>query len=123
MYDRFNDLLSLRFLGDFSTGKTRLFLSGRSLCYKPFIASGASTVSPLFHTLDAFRGTLIFDEADFRFSDERAEIVKILNNGNMRGIPVLRTMMNRQREFNPQAFHVFGPKIVATRGRYDDKAL
>jgi hypothetical protein len=36
------------------------------------------------HTLDAFRGTLIFDEADFRFSDERSEIVKILNNGNVR---------------------------------------
>jgi hypothetical protein len=49
--------------------------------------------------------------------------VKILNNGNVRGLPVLRTMMNRQREFNPQAFHVFGPKIVATRGSYDDKGL
>jgi hypothetical protein len=80
-------------------------------------------VSPLFHTLDAFRGTLLFDEADFRFSDERAEIVKILNNGNVRGLPVLRTMMNRQREFNPQAFQVFGPKFVATRGSYEDKAL
>jgi hypothetical protein len=32
-------------------------------------------------------------------------------------------MMNHQREFNPQAFHVFGPKIVATRGSYDDKGL
>jgi hypothetical protein len=49
--------------------------------------------------------------------------VKILNNGNVKGLPVLRTMMNRQREFNPQAFHVFGPKIVATRGSYDDKGL
>jgi hypothetical protein len=49
--------------------------------------------------------------------------VKILNNGNVRGLPVLRTMMNRQREFNPQAFHVFGPKIVATRGSYEDKGL
>jgi hypothetical protein len=94
-----------------------------SICYKPFFASGASTVSPIFHTLDAFRGTLIFDEADFRFSDERAEIVKILNNGNVRGLPVLRTMMNRQREFNPQAFQVFGPKIVATRGSYEDRGL
>jgi hypothetical protein len=73
--------------------------------------------------LNAFKGTLIFDEADFRFSDEKAEIVKILNNGNVRGLPVLRTMMNQQREFNPQAFHVFGPKIVATRGTYDDKGL
>ncbi|MGX1360711.1 hypothetical protein QNJ95_37215 [Bradyrhizobium elkanii] len=38
-------------------------------------------------------------------------------------MPVLRTVMNRQREFNPQAFHVFGPKIVTTRRRYEDRAL
>ena len=123
LYDAFNDLPYLRFRGDYGTGKTRAMLVLGSLCYKGFFASGASTVSPIFHTLDAFRGTLIFDEADFRFSDEKAEIVKILNNGNVRGLPVLRTMMNHQREFNPQAFHVFGPKIVATRGSYDDKGL
>jgi hypothetical protein len=123
LYDAFNDLPYLRLRGDFGSGKTRALLTIGSLCYKGFFASGASTVSPIFHTLDAFRGTLIFDEADFRFSDERAEIVKILNNGNVRGLPVLRTMMNRQREFNPQAFQVFGPKIVATRGTYEDKGL
>jgi len=123
LYDAFNDLPYLRLRGDFGTGKTRTLLTIGALCYKPFFASGASTVSPIFHTLDAFRGTLIFDEADFRFSDERAEIVKILNNGNVRGMPVLRTMMNRQREFNPQAFQVFGPKIVATRSSYEDKGL
>ena len=123
LYDAFNELPYLRLRGDYGTGKTRTLLVIGSICYKPFFASGASTVSPIFHTLDAFRGTLIFDEADFRFSDERAEIVKILNNGNVRGLPVLRTMMNRQREFNPQAFQVFGPKIVATRGSYEDRGL
>jgi hypothetical protein len=123
LYDAFNELPYLRLRGDYGSGKTRALLTIGSLCYKSFFASGASTVSPIFHTLNAFRGTLIFDEADFRFSDERAEIVKILNNGNVRGLPVLRTMMNQQREFNPQAFHVFGPKIVATRGSYDDKGL
>ncbi|WP_202802034.1 hypothetical protein, partial [Bradyrhizobium liaoningense] len=79
VYDAFNDLPYLRLRGDFGTGKTRSLLTIGSLCYKPFFASGASTVSPIFHTLNAFRGTLIFDEADFRFSDERSEIVKILN--------------------------------------------
>src|ERR1700722_3755950 len=123
LYDAFNDLPYLRLRGDYGTGKTRALLVIGSICCKPFFASGASTISPIFHTLDAFRGTLIFDEADFRFSDERAEIVKILNNGNVRGLPVLRTMMNRQREFNPQAFQVFGPKIVATRSSYEDKGL
>jgi hypothetical protein len=123
LYDAFNEVPYLRLRGDFGTGKTRALLTLGSLCYKAFFASGASTVSPIFHVLNAFGGTLIFDEADFRFSDERAEIVKVLNNGNVRGLPVLRTMMNRQREFNPQAFQVFGPKIVATRGNYEDKGL
>jgi hypothetical protein len=123
LYDAFNELPYLRFRGDYGSGKTRALLIIGSICYRGFFASGASTVSPIFHTLDAFRPTLIFDEADFRFSDERAEVVKILNNGNVRGLPVLRTMINRQREFNPQAFQVFGPKIVATRGSYEDKGL
>ena len=91
LYDAFNELPYLRLRGDYGSGKTRALLTIGSLCYKGFFASGASTVSPIFHTLDAFRGTLIFDEADFRFSDERAEIVKILNNGNVSGLPVLRT--------------------------------
>lgn len=123
VYDAFAELPYLRLRGDFGTGKTRALLTIGSLCYKAFFASGASTVSPIFHTLDAFRGTLVLDEGDFRFSDERADIVKILNNGNVRGIPVLRTMMTTQREFNPRAFQVFGPKIVATRSHYEDKAL
>jgi hypothetical protein len=123
LYDAFNDLPYLRLRGDYGSGKTRALLTLGSLCYKGFFASGASTLSPIFHTLDAFKGTLIFDEADFRFSDERAEIVKILNNGNVRGLPVLRTMINAQREFNPRAFQVFGPKIVAARSSYEDKGL
>jgi hypothetical protein len=123
VYDAFNELPYLRVRGDYGTGKTRFLLVVGALCYKPFFASGASTVSPIFHTLDAFRGTLIVDEGDFRFSDEKAEIVKILNNGNIRGVPVLRTMVNDRREYNPKAFQVFGPKLVATRGEYDDPAL
>jgi hypothetical protein len=87
-----------------------------SLCYKPIFASGASTVSPLFRTLDLFRGTLVIDEGDFRFSDEKAEVIKILNNGNARGFPVLRTeVVGNQREFSPRAYQVYGPKLVATR--------
>ncbi len=123
VYDAFNEVPYLRLRGEWGSGKTRALMTIGSICYKAFFASGASTVSPIFHILDAFGGTLIFDEADFRFSDEKAEVVKILNNGNVRGMPVLRTMINRQREFNPRAFRVFGPKIVATRRSYDDRAL
>lgn len=123
VYDHFNELPYLRVRGDYGTGKTRFLLIVGSVMYKPIFASGASTVSPIFHMLDQFRGTLILDEADFRFSDEKAEMVKILNNGNARGFPVLRTIINDKREFNPRAFHVFGPKLIGTRGTYNDQAL
>src|SRR5262249_26918021 len=40
-----------------------------------------------------------------------------------RGFPVLRSEVTPQREFNPRAYAVFGPKLVATRGAFDDRAL
>jgi len=124
VYDSFNELPYLRLRGEPGSGKTRFLLIVGSLCYKPIFASGASTTSPLFRILDAFRGTLIIDESDFRMSDERAEMVKILNNGNVKGFPVLRCEVSpTTKEFNPRAYAVFGPKIVATRGAFEDRAL
>jgi hypothetical protein len=123
VYDAFNELPYLRLKGDFGSGKTRCLQTIGSLCYKPMFASGASTVSPLFRIIDAFRGTLIMDESDFRFSDERAEIVKILNNGNAKGFPVLRSEVTPGKDFNPKAFEVFGPKVIGTRRSFDDRAL
>jgi hypothetical protein len=123
VYDAFNELPYLRVRGDYGSGKTRFLLTAGSLCYKPIFASGASTVSPLFRIIDAFRGTLIIDEGDFRVSDEKAEVVKILNNGNARGFPVLRSEVSGRKEFDPRAYTVFGPKIVASRGFFEDRAL
>ena len=123
VYDAFKEVPYLRVRGDFGTGKSRFLLTVGSLCYKPILASGASTISPLFRILDAFRGTLVLDESDFQLSDERVEIVKILNNGNATGFPVLRSEMTPTREYNPRAFHVFGPKIIASRRAFGDPAL
>jgi hypothetical protein len=123
VYDAFNELPYLRLRGDTGSGKTRFLLTVGSLCYRPIFASGASTVSPLFRILDSMRGTLIVDEGDFRFSDEKAELVKILNNGNGRGFPVLRSESVSGREFSPRAYSVFSPKLIATRGYFQDRAL
>lgn len=124
VYDSFGELPYLRLLGEPGTGKTRFLLTVGSLCYKPIFASGASTVSPLFRLADIFRGTLVVDEADFRVSDERADLVKVLNNGNAVGFPVLRSEATANgKEFNPRAYVVYGPKLVATRHRFHDAAL
>jgi hypothetical protein len=123
VFDAFNEIPYLRFRGDYGSGKTRALLVLGSIAYRGFFASGASTVSPIFHTLDSFGGTLVLDEADLRFSDKTADLVKILNNGTVRGLPVLRTLQNRNKEFNPAAFSVFGPKLIAMRGSFRDLAL
>jgi hypothetical protein len=123
VFDAFGELPLLRFQGEFGSGKTRALQIIGTLCNKGFFASGASTVSPIFYGLDLFKGTLILDEADFRFSDETSEMIKVLNNGNVRGFPVLRQTMTPNREFNPRAFDVFGPKVIAMRHGFQDPAL
>jgi hypothetical protein len=123
IYDAFHEVPYVRVRGGYGSGKTRFLLAVGALCRFPIFASAASTVSPIFRILDSFRGTLILDEGDFRASDEKSEIVKILNNGNARGFPVLRTEVSPKKEFDPRAYHVFGPKIVATRGFFQDRAL
>ena len=123
LYDQFRELPYLRVRGDFGSGKTRFLLVVGSLCYRPIFASGASTVAPIYHILDSMGGTLLVDEADFRYSDERADIVKILNNGNAQGFPVLRCEKVNHTEYRARSYRVFGPKIVASRNDFDDPAL
>ena len=124
VFDAFNEVPYLRFRGDYGSGKTRALIAAGWIAYRGLLfASGASTVSPIFHTLDNFGGTLVLDEADLRFSDKWADLVKILNNGTVKGMPVLRSVQNRNKEFDPAAFSVYGPKIVAMRGSFKDRAL
>jgi hypothetical protein len=123
VYDAFHEVPYVRVRGGYGSGKTRFLLTVGSLCRLPIFATAASTVSPIFRLLDSFRGTLVLDEGDFRYSDEKSEIVKILNNGNAEGFPVLRTEVSSKREFDPRAYRVFGPKLIATRGFFQDRAL
>lgn len=123
IHDDFNELPYLRGLGDYGTGKSRLLQVIGSICYRPIFASGATTVSPIFRILNDFKGTLILDEADFKMSDTTTEIIKILNSGFMKNMPVLRSEGNNQKSFDVKAYCVFGPKIIATRQLYKDTAL
>lgn len=121
IYDNFETIPYLRFIGDYGTGKSRALKVIGSICYKPIFAGGAITPSPIFRLIEQFKGTLVIDEADFSFSDHFAEIVKILNCGYQKGLPVLRTEGDKNRV--PTAFNVFSPKLIATRESFKDLAL
>jgi len=120
MYDKFKELPYLRAIGDYGCGKSRFLKVIGSACYKPMFTVGATTSAPIFRIISQFRGTLILDEADLRFSDTNNDIVKILNSGFQDGNPVMRCSGD---DFEVKCFQVFGPKVVATRNKFQDQAL
>lgn len=121
MFDRFNEVPYLRAIGDFGSGKSRFLQAIGILCYKPVFTGGATTPSPIFRIINEVHGTLVIDEADFRFSDMTSDIIKILNTGYQKGIPVLRS--EGKGTYEIKVYDVFCPKIVATRETFSDKAL
>jgi hypothetical protein len=121
--DSFEELAYIRAIGDFGTGKTRLLKVVGALCYKPIFANGPTSVSAIFRMLDEHKGTLVLDEADYAESGEQAEIVKILNGGFSKGMPVIKSESVRKGAFNPTAFDTYGPKVIATRNHFKDRAL
>ena len=120
LFDKFKELPYLRAIGDYGCGKSRFLKVIGSVCYRPMFTAGATTTAPIFRIINQFRGTLILDEADMRWSDTNNEMVKILNNGFQDDIPVLRCSGD---DHEVKSFNVFGPKIVATRNKFHDKAL
>ena len=112
----------LRVIGDWGTGKTRFLQVVGSICFRPIFASGATTPAPIFRILEQFRGTLVFDEADFKDSSAWVEMVKLLNNGYRPGMPVLRADKENGKWY-PRSYRVFGPKLIATRYHFKDEAL
>jgi hypothetical protein len=122
VYDRFTAVPYLRFVGERGTGKTRLLQVAGQLTYKAIFGGGSTTASPLFRLLEVWKGTLAVDEADYKNSDLWSEIIKVLNSGYMRGMPVLRASKNGD-DYDGRAFDVFGPKILTTRKEFEDHAL
>ncbi len=112
----------LRVIGDWGTGKTRFLQVVGAVCFRPIFASGATTPAPIFRILEQFRGTLVFDEADFKDSAAWAEMVKLLNNGYRPGMPVLRADKENGKWY-PRSYQVFGPKLISTRFNFKDEAL
>lgn len=122
IHDHFQVLPYLRVIGMYGTGKSRFLNVIGSVCYQPMMAGGSATPASLFRTVDQVKGTFVLDEADFKSSEMWSEIIKILNSGQTQGSPVIR-MEPKGDSFITKAFHVFGPKVLASREQFSDKAL
>ena len=120
---QFRTVPYLRALGDYGTGKSRLLKTIGPISYQPIMTNAGSSASSLFRILDLFtNSTLVLDEADFNNSDEASMIAKILNGGNEKGQPILRSEKNEMGNFDAAAFDVFGPKIIGMRKDFQDQA-
>ena len=126
VYDAFHELPYLRVLGDYGTGKSRMIKVVGALGYKSIFLNGATSISSIFRMINEVKGMIVLDEADFRHSDTNHELVKILNSGFQKGMPVFRSeakVSGKNKTFDPTPFDVFCPKVLATRRNFQDEAL
>jgi hypothetical protein len=118
--EKFHAVPHLRWLGEPETGKTRGLVVVAALSFRPTSISGASSVPPMFRLIEKWKGTLVVDEADFRNQTEMWDAIgKILNQGYLRHLPVMRS---DGKDNEPRPFDVFGPKILSTRQPFADVA-
>jgi len=123
LYDSFNTVPYLRFLGDAGTGKSRMIQVIGALCYRPFFNNGVSSISALFRTQHRFRGTLIVDESDVTNSDESNALVKIYNTGYQRTQGYVLRSGDKNNDFETELFITYSPKVLATRQQFQDWAV
>lgn len=123
IFDRFDAVPYLRFEGEVGSGKTRALQVVGALSQRGITASGATTSAPIFRLVSMFRGTFMFDEADFSKSDLWSDMSKLLNSGYMKDVPVLRMGKNSRDQWDPESYDVYGPKVLSTRRRFGDGAL
>jgi hypothetical protein len=119
--DNLNTIPYLRALGDYGSGKTRYEDTIGGICYKPMYVGGSVRSPPIYRTIDQWHGTAIFDEFTLSHTEETADIIQILNCGYQRGKPVLRC--NDANYSKVDCFDPFGPKILASKKPFSDRAL
>lgn len=128
VYDAFEALPYLRALGDYGSGKSELMKRVGFICYRLITASGANTSATFFRTKEMYKGTVFIDEADLHDGGDMSnDIIKFLNLGAMKGNPITRMVESLDyfgnKVLEPEPFDTFGPKLIAMREDFKDKAV
>ncbi len=120
IYDKMDAVPYLRFLADTGKGKTRLLKIMREVCYNSFLVAGCSTLSGALRLQSKWRGTALFNETDFKNSEDTSLFIKWVNNGFEKDLPIV--MSNKENPNRRDVFDPFGPKIFAMKRPFDDPA-
>jgi len=123
IYDKFDTVPYLRAIGDYGVGKSRLLQVLQSISYRSLMVGGSLTAAPIYRVIEQCGVTLVLDESDFSKSDLATDITQILNSGYQRGFGVLRTERSHAGPFETDYYETYGPKILASRKRWQDEAL
>lgn len=100
-------------------GKSQLLaVLGRLSC-RP-MAAGNITPAALFRTIDAWRPTLLIDEAD-AFMRDNEELRGLLNSGHTRESAYTIRVVGE--EFTPKRFNTWGAKAIAGIGKLADTLM
>jgi len=118
--DNLTSINYLRVLGDFGSGKSRVWDAFGRLCYKPIMLGASHRVAPLYRLQDVWQGTLCLDECVLRDSDEGSDIIQVLNAGIEKNRFVPRCDTNNSNEVD--FFDPFGPKVISSRVSFEDQA-
>jgi hypothetical protein len=97
------------FFGREAVGKSRALEILKELCFRAWLTTGITTAT-LFRLVEKFQPTLLLDESEFLTSDEKRELIGLINAGQRRGIMIPR-MNEKFQEAN--FFNVYGSKCIS----------
>lgn len=97
------------FFGREAVGKSRALEILKELCFRAWFTTGLTTAT-LFRLVEKFTPTLLLDESEFLTSEEKRELIGLINAGQRRGI-----MIPRMKEHSQEAefFSVYGSKCIS----------
>jgi hypothetical protein len=97
------------FFGRENVGKSRALEILKELCFRAWLTTGITTAT-LFRLIEKFQPTLLLDESEFLTSDEKRELIGLINAGQRRGIMIPR--MNEKFQ-EAEFFNVYGSKCIS----------
>jgi len=103
----------LYIVGPLGSGKTKLLKILKCLCRRGLIAGDLRSGS-VYKLLDTWNPTLLIDELDLGNSGASNELLRILRNGSVPGVPTVR---------NGIPYSIYGLKVISSRQPLGDAAL